>query len=64
MKIDSDAGDQNQGDDSDDECVELKNLHMTDVAYKYESSVCSSTTDGEQSCRLSPVPDDANSKSS
>lgn len=49
---------------SDDEsvCVELDNLHMTDVAYKYESSVCSSSDDESVSDRLSPVQDDANSE--
>lgn len=50
--------------DSDDESVytELNNLHMTDIAYKYESSIYSSSSDGSQSNRLTPVPDDANSK--
>lgn len=50
--------------DSDDESVgvELNNLHMTDIEYKYESSIYSSSSDGSQSNRLTPVPDDANSK--
>lgn len=50
--------------DSDDEsvCVELNNLHMADIAYKYESSIYSSSSDGSQSNRLTPVPDDANSE--
>lgn len=50
--------------DSDDEsvCVELDNLHMTDIAYQYESSIYSSSSDGSQSNRLTPIPDDANSE--
>lgn len=50
--------------DSDDEsvCVELDNLHMTDVAYKYESSVCSWSDDESVSDRMSPVQEDANSE--
>lgn len=50
--------------DSDDEsvCEELGNLHMTDIAYKYESSIYSSSDDESVSDRLSPVQDDANSK--
>lgn len=52
------------GGDSDDEsaCFELENLHMTDVVYKYESSIYSSSSDGSESNRLTPIPDDANSK--
>ncbi|XP_055303842.1 translation initiation factor eIF-2B subunit epsilon isoform X2 [Sitodiplosis mosellana] len=48
--------------DSDDEsvCIEQNNLHMTDMTYEYESSIYSSSSDGSQSNRLTPVPDDAN----
>lgn len=51
-------------DDSDEEdnVVEEVNLHMTDVEYKYESSICSSNSDDSHSNCLSPAPDDANSK--
>lgn len=41
--------------------IEWDNLYMTDVVYKYESSNCSSSSDDNESHRLSPVPDDANS---
>lgn len=64
MKIDPDAASKNQADSDDEsECAELKNLHMSKVVYKYESSECSSSSDGSVSNRLSPIPDDANSKS-
>lgn len=48
--------------DSDGEEIdtELVNLHMTDVEYKYESSIYSSSSDGSESYRGSPVLDDAN----
>lgn len=41
--------------------IEWDNLYMTDVAYKYESSIYSSSSEEMESHRLSPVPDDANS---
>lgn len=41
--------------------IEWDNLYMTDVVYKYESSIYSSGSDEIESHRLSPVPDDANS---
>lgn len=64
MKIDPDAASKNQADSDDEsECAELKNLHMIEVVYKYESSECSSSSDGSESNRLSPIPDDANSES-
>lgn len=47
--------------DEEDNSDELQNLHMTDIIYKYESSVCSSSSDESESHRLSPIPDDANS---
>lgn len=65
-KIGDTTTDRNRGGgDSDEEsvCSELENLHMTDVQYKYESSIYSTSSDGSQSNRLTPVPDDANSKS-
>lgn len=37
------------------------NPYMTDVQYRYESSICDSSSDEEDSNRLSPVMDDANS---
>lgn len=48
--------------DEEDNDIDEINLHMTDIEYKYESSICSSSSDESQSTRLSPVPDDANSK--
>lgn len=48
--------------DEEDNDVDEINLHMTDIGYKYESSVYSSSSDESQSTRLSPVPDDANSE--
>lgn len=62
MKIDHNRTEGDADSDDDDHIVELKDLHMTDVLYKYESSLCSSTTDGAESHCLSPIPDDANSK--
>lgn len=41
--------------------IEWDNLYMTDVKYKYESSIYSSSSDDAESNRLSPVLDDANS---
>lgn len=48
--------------DEEDNDVDEINLHMTDIEYKYESSIYSSSSDESQSTRLSPVPDDANSE--
>lgn len=48
--------------DEESECDDMDDLHMADIDYKYEESICSSSSDGSQSNRLSPVPDDANSK--
>lgn len=65
MQIGESTTERNRGaGDSDEESVydELENLHMTDVVYKYESSIYSTSTDGSQSNRLTPVPDDANSE--
>lgn len=65
MQIGESIADRNRGGgDSDEESVidELENLHMTDVVYRYESSIYSTSTDGSQSNRLTPVPDDANSE--
>lgn len=63
MQIVGTSNDRNQGADSDEESVYdvLRNLHMTDVNYEYESSIYSTSSDGS-SHRLTPVPDDANSK--
>lgn len=63
MKIDQDAAgaDTNHDSDDEDDLVELKNLHMSDVVYKYESSIYSSSSEGSRSNQLSPIPDDANS---
>lgn len=41
--------------------IEWDNLYMKDVEYKYESSICSSSSEEEDDHRLSPIPDDANS---
>lgn len=41
--------------------IEWDNLYMTDVQYKYESSIYSSSSDEEEDHRLSPIQDDANS---
>lgn len=41
--------------------IEWDNLYMTDVQYKYESSIYSSSSDDEEDHRLSPIQDDANS---
>lgn len=48
--------------DEEEELVVLENLHMSHLNYKYESSICSSDSEDVESLRLSPVPDDANSK--
>lgn len=64
MKIDPDVTSKNQADSDDEsECTELKNLYMSEIVYKYESSECTSSSDGSESNRLSPIPDDANSES-
>lgn len=41
--------------------IEWDNLYMTDVQYKYESSIYSSSSDEVEDHRLSPIQDDANS---
>lgn len=41
--------------------IEWDNLYMSNVEYKYESSIYSSSSDETDSHRLSPIPDDANS---
>lgn len=63
MQIIKNANQGARGAESSDEseCDDLDDLHMADIAYKYESSICSSSSDGSQSNRLTPVPDDANS---
>lgn len=48
--------------DEESECDDLDDLHMGEIVYKYEESICSSSSDGSESDRLSPIPDDANSK--
>lgn len=47
--------------DSGDEDDEPENVFNGDISYKYESSECSSSSDEDESHRLSPIPDDANS---
>lgn len=48
--------------DEEDNIVEFEELHMQEIKYKYEESICASSSDGSESHRLTPVPDDANSK--
>lgn len=63
MELNQKSCDANTGDSDDEENnVELENIHMQDTKYKYESSIYSSDSDGSESHRLTPVPDDANSK--
>lgn len=56
-----DASNENDSDE-EEHCVNTENLHMSALEYKYESSIYSSSSDESVSDRLSPVPDDANSK--
>lgn len=53
----------NESDDDDEEEIEVE-VFMNELEYKYESSIYSSSSDESDSSRLSPVPDDANSKPS
>lgn len=48
--------------DEEEDLVPLENSYMSNLNYKYESSIYSSSSDDAESDRQSPVPEDGNSE--
>lgn len=48
--------------DEEEDLITFDHLYMSNLNYKYESSIYSSSDDDAESDRQSPVPDDANSE--